>query len=86
MQLLSKENNTNSEEIIDLGKYFQLIKQSWLKITMFTLVITILTTLVVFALTPKYVATATLLIESKQKKAVSIEEVVGIDSNQKSII
>ncbi|MFS1861409.1 GumC family protein [Vibrio lentus] len=83
MQLLSKENNTNSEEIIDLGKYFQLVKQSWLKITMFTLVISILTTLVVFALTPKYVATATLLIESKQKKAVSIEEVVGIDSNQK---
>lgn len=83
MQLLSSENKTNSEEIIDLGKYVQLLKQSWLKITMFSLIITVLTTLVVFSITPKYVATATLLIESEQKKAVSIEEVVGIDSSQK---
>ncbi|WP_299141447.1 GumC family protein [uncultured Vibrio sp.] len=83
MQLLSKENKLNNEEIIDLGKYIILLKQNWLKITMFSLVVTILTTLVVFSLTPKYVATATLLIESEQKKAVSIEEVVGIDSSQK---
>ncbi|WP_255526880.1 polysaccharide biosynthesis tyrosine autokinase [Photobacterium sp. BZF1] len=72
-----------TEEVIDIGKYFSLIKQSWLKLAMFTIAITAITTLVVFSITPKYVATATLLIESKQKKAVSIEEVVGIDSNQK---
>ncbi|MBC7005530.1 polysaccharide biosynthesis tyrosine autokinase [Photobacterium sp. BZF1] len=83
MQLLSSENKMKTEEVIDIGKYFSLIKQSWLKLAMFTIAITAITTLVVFSITPKYVATATLLIESKQKKAVSIEEVVGIDSNQK---
>jgi capsular exopolysaccharide synthesis family protein len=83
MQLLSDDNKTNSEEVIDLGKYLQLLKKNWLKISMFSLVTTVLTILVVFSLTPKYVATATLLIESEQKKAVSIEEVVGIDSSQK---
>lgn len=83
MQLLSSDKKTNTEEVIDIGKYFIMIKQSWLKLAMFTFAVTALTTLVVFSITPKYVATATLLIESEQKKAVSIEEVVGIDSNQK---
>ena len=83
MQLLSKDQNMNDEEVIDLGKYLILLKKSWLKIAMFAFLVTALTTLVVFSMTPKYEASATLLIEAQAQKAVSIEEVVGIDSTQK---
>ncbi|WP_117232533.1 GumC family protein [Vibrio maerlii] len=83
MQLLAKDQTMNNEEVIDLGKYLILLKKSWLKIAMFTILVTALTTLVVFSITPKYEATSTLLIEAQAQKAVSIEEVVGIDSTQK---
>jgi succinoglycan biosynthesis transport protein ExoP len=39
--------------------------------------------MVALTLVPKYVATATLLIESEQTKAVSFEEVYGLDSTKK---
>lgn len=82
MQLLSSEIKKDNEEVIDIGKYLLLLKQNWLKLSMFTLVVTILSALFALSLTPKYVATATLLIESEQRKAVSIQEVVGIDSSK----
>ncbi|NOH79906.1 polysaccharide biosynthesis tyrosine autokinase [Vibrio sp. RE86] len=83
MQLIAKDQNMNNEEVIDLGKYLILLQKSWLRIAMFTILVMALTTLIVFSITPKYEATSTLLIEAQAQKAVSIEEVVGIDSNQK---
>ncbi|MFB9217278.1 GumC family protein [Vibrio sinaloensis] len=82
MQLVSSETKQNHEEIIDIGKYFLLLKQNWFRLAIFSGVVTILAILFVLSMTPKYIATATLLIESEQRKAVSIEQVVGIDSSK----
>ncbi len=73
----------NEEKVIDVGKYITLVKRNWLKICLFTLLVTIVTALFVFSLTPKYTATATLLIEPEVKNAVSIEDIVGVDTTQK---
>ncbi|MHA2939514.1 GumC family protein [Vibrio sp. RC27] len=75
--------DSNSKDIIDLSYYFKLLKQNWLKITLFTIMVTGLTVLLVLQMTPKYTATATLLIEAQENKVISIQEVVGIDSSQK---
>lgn len=73
----------NQERIIDLGYYYHLIKNRWFYISAFTLLCTAISVLFVMSITPSYKATATLLIESSQKKAISIEEVVGIDTRAK---
>ncbi len=83
MQQIIEDKKSGSEEIIDLSHYIRVLKHSWFKISLFALMVTVLTILVVLQLTPKYTATATLLIEAQEKKAVSIQEVVGIDSTQK---
>lgn len=77
------ENKNSSEDIVDISHYVQLIMNNWVKISLFSFMVTALAILLVLQLTPKYSATATLLIEAQEKKAVSIEEVVGIDSTQK---
>lgn len=73
----------NQEQTIDLGYYYHLVKSRWLSIATFTLLCTALAVLFVLSVTPQYKATATLLLEASQKKAVSIEEVVGIDTRAK---
>ena len=82
MQQLLEEKKISSEEIIDLTHYFKILKRSLALILLFSVMVTGITILVVFSITPKYTATATLLIEAQQNKAVSIEEVVGIDSSK----
>lgn len=83
MQQLIQDSKSGSEEIIDLSHYIKVLKQSALKIILFSFLVTALAVLVVLQLTPKYTATATLLIEAQEKKAISFEDVVGIDSSQK---
>ncbi len=83
MQQFLDEKKAVAEEVIDLGHYFRVFKKSFFAILLFSILITGITILTVFSITPKYTATATLLIEAHEKKAVSIEEVVGIDSSQK---
>ncbi|MEF1292106.1 Wzz/FepE/Etk N-terminal domain-containing protein, partial [Vibrio sp. M260118] len=68
------------EQLIDLGYYFHLIKKRWFAISVFTLLCTAIAALIALSITPVYRATSTLLIESTQKNAISIEEVVGIDT------
>ncbi|WP_418114658.1 polysaccharide biosynthesis tyrosine autokinase [Vibrio scophthalmi] len=82
MKLLSDEKTSIEGESVDFGKYIVLLKRSWLKITLFTTLVTVLAALFALSIAPTYQATATLLIESNTSKAVSIEEVVGIDSTQ----
>ncbi len=77
------ENKHSSEEIIDFSHYLKLIVDNWFKIFIFASIVTAVSVLVVLQITPKYTATATLLIEAQEKKAVSIQEVVGIDSTKK---
>ena len=48
------------------------------------LTVGLLTTLVVFAMTPIYRASATLLIESQEANVVSIEEVYGVDTRSQT--
>ncbi|MGD8110916.1 GumC family protein [Vibrio sp. TRT 17S01] len=83
MQLLSSDNVMSSNDSIDVAKYFNLVKSNLIRIILFSSLTTLIAILVVLSLTPKYQSTATLLIESKANNAVSIKEVVGVDSQQK---
>lgn len=73
----------NREDIIDLGSYLKVLMRAKWRIMGFASVVTLLTIMVSFTLVPKYIATATLLIEAEQAKAVSFQEIYGLDSNQK---
>ncbi|KHT47855.1 GumC family protein [Vibrio sinaloensis] len=68
------------EQLIDIGYYIHLIKGRWFSISFFAILCTLIAVMVVLSITPTYKATATLLIESSTAKAVSIEEVIGIDT------
>ncbi|KHA59177.1 ATPase [Vibrio variabilis] len=80
--MLNNTHTTQSrnEQLIDIGYYVHLIKSRWFSISFFALLCTALAVMVVLSITPTYKATATLLIESSTAKAVSIEEVIGIDT------
>ena len=80
-QLVGIPAPVNGEEVIDLRQYWQTIMQHKAGILSFSFVVTLLTILVVYSMTPVYRATATLLIESQQAKVVSIEEIYGLDSS-----
>lgn len=75
--------NPQSEEVIDLSAYLTVIKRNKWSILSFALVVTLLTIMVTLTLIPRYTATATLLIEAEQSKAVSFDEVYGLDSSKK---
>lgn len=68
---------------IDLRHYWQLILRYKRNIIALSLVLTLFSVLVVLALTPVYQATVTILIESEKAKAVSIEDVVGVDTSKR---
>ncbi|MGF1766072.1 polysaccharide biosynthesis tyrosine autokinase [Enterovibrio makurazakiensis] len=80
MSAFPSENTIQQDQLIDIGYYIHLIKKRWFSISLFTMLCTVISVLVALSITPTYRATATLLIESQQAKAISIEEVVGIDS------
>ena len=83
MQDKSPNKLQPQDEVVDIRSYFSTIKKYWLTIFLFTVLTTALATLIVLSITPVYRATAVLLIESQQQKAVSIEDVVGIDTTKK---
>ncbi|WP_299262831.1 polysaccharide biosynthesis tyrosine autokinase [uncultured Psychrosphaera sp.] len=72
-----------NEEVLDLRQYWKVINKSKFKILSFAMAITLFTIVVVMSITPSYQSTATLLIEAEAAKAVSIEDVYGINSAQK---
>ncbi|MDD9178990.1 MULTISPECIES: GumC family protein [Aliivibrio] len=78
-----KNDSLQQEQLIDFGYYFHLIKKRWVSISLFSLLCTVIAALIALSITPMYRATATLLIESSQQRAISIEEVVGIDTSAK---
>jgi capsular exopolysaccharide synthesis family protein len=78
-----QETPGNNEEIIDLGAYLSVIKRAKWRILGFAIVVTLLTIMIALTLIPKYTATATLLIEAEQTKAVSFDEIYGLDSTKK---
>lgn len=79
----SKQNNFTIEPtVIDMSRYFAALKRRILLILAIVAVISALTYLVTRQMSPVYSATATLLIESKPKSAISIEEIVGVDASK----
>jgi len=65
---------------IDLRHYWNVINRRKWAIIGLALAVGLLTTLIVFSMTPVYRASATVLIESQEAKVVSIEEVYGLDT------
>jgi succinoglycan biosynthesis transport protein ExoP len=76
------DTDLHEEETIDLTQYWQAIRPYLWRILSLGIAISILTTLFVATITPKYTATATILIEAEQAKVLSIEEVYGLDSSR----
>jgi capsular exopolysaccharide synthesis family protein len=79
------ENSISSseDETIDLQNFFLITLRFKWRILSLAFIITTLVTVIVFSLTPQYLAKATLLIEAEQANVVSIEEVYGINSSTK---
>jgi capsular exopolysaccharide synthesis family protein len=71
-------SNGSAVEVIDLGHYWNVVRRQLKKIIALSVVMTLISILVVFSLTPKYSATSTLMIEANESKVVSIEEVYGL--------
>ncbi|RKF13227.1 formate--tetrahydrofolate ligase [Alginatibacterium sediminis] len=80
----NKLNGVPNTDLIDLNFYFDVLKSRWFFISLFTLLVLVATIVSLMAVQPIYRATAVLLIESEQPKAVvSIDEIYGIDSSKK---
>ena len=79
---LNKEPDVNNDTI-DLQHFFWVVSRYKWKIISLAMIVTVLTAVVVFSITPKYSATAKLLIQAEQANVVSIQEVYGLDSGRK---
>ncbi len=75
--------SVQADETIDLHNFFLVLNRFKWKILSLAIIITILVIVIVFSITPRYSASATLLIESEQANLVSIEEVYGLNSGKK---
>src|SRR5439155_1047399 len=71
---------------IDWRHYWSIINRRKWSIIGLALAVGLLTTLVVFAMTPIYRASATLLIESQAANVVSIQEVYGLDTRNQDYL
>ncbi len=79
-QVLAHEQLEEREEGLDFREYWRVVNRHKWGILSITLLCGVLAALVAYSLEPVYRATATLLIESKSAKVVSIEEVYGLDN------
>jgi succinoglycan biosynthesis transport protein ExoP len=70
-------------EIIDIGQYWNVVMQFKWRIISLSVFISLLVALIVMSITPRYIATAKLLIESNEAKVLSIQEVYGVDASRK---
>ncbi len=81
------ENNNTSgsfvEEEIDLSQYWKVISARKWGILGLACLITLLTALIVFSMSPIYSAKSTLLIEQQQPKLPSIEDLYGLGGKDK---
>lgn len=70
------------DDVIDLRAYVSVIgKYKW-RILVFAIMVTALVAVVVAGMTPVYQSRARLLIEADEAKAVSIQEIYGLDSSR----
>jgi len=75
--------NTGAAEVVTLGYYLKVINKFKWRIALLAILVTTLAMVWALQLTPSYRASATLLIEAQQRKAVSFEEVYGLDASKK---
>lgn len=80
------KKETNENDNVDLKYYIHVIQRFKWRILSLAVIITLLTAVIVFSITPQYKATATLLIQAEQANVVSIEEVYGIDSGRQDYL
>ncbi|MBF4332660.1 chain-length determining protein, partial [Vibrio anguillarum] len=66
--------------MIDIRQYFNILLNYKWRILLFSAMVTAIAVLITLSVPSQYTARASLLIESKQAKAVSIEDVYGIDT------
>lgn len=74
------------EEVIDLREYWRVFYSNKWGIFGFASIVTLLTVLVVFNITPVYRGTSTLLIESQQANVVSVQEIYGLDGSSEYLL
>lgn len=83
LTLLEPKTNTATEsETVDLLHYFRVIQRFKWRILSLAILVTLLTSVIIFSITPQYTSTATLLIQTEKANVVSIEEVYGLESNK----
>ncbi len=68
------------EQEVDLRQFWSVISRNKWAILGLSGAASLLAALLVFAMTPIYTASVTILIESQQANVVSIEEVYGLDT------
>ena len=72
-----------AEDVLDLRHYFAVINKHKWRISFLAIVVALTAAFLVSGVIPIYRATATLLIEADQAKAVSFDDIYGLDSNRK---
>jgi succinoglycan biosynthesis transport protein ExoP len=80
------DDDRETGDEIDVRYYWNIINRRKWSIIGLALAVGLLTTLVVFGMTPIYRASTTLLIESQAANVVSIKEVYGFDTSSKEYL
>lgn len=75
-------NPAPQQDVIDLRKYFNIVNFHKWRIFGLAVLVTLITVLVMLNIRSQFSATATLLIEAQEAKAISIQEVYGMNSSQ----
>jgi len=83
MQDSSSRGGSFIDEEIDLSQYWAVIRRNKWSILSLAMLVSFLTVLIVYSITPVYKATASLLIESQQPKLPSIESIYGLAGKDK---
>ncbi len=78
--------SADAADEIDLRQYWRIVSRYKWGILGLALAVTVLAVLVVLSIKPTYRGTSTLLIEQKQAKVMSIEEVYGLDGSNKEYL
>ena len=76
-------NKPQADEVINIRHYFNVINKFKWPVILLAVIVTMLAAVITLNITPVFRATATLLIEAEQAKAISYDEVYGLDSTKK---
>ena len=79
----SEINQPSADGVVDLRHYFAVVNKYKWRISFIAIAVALIAAYTVAGVTPVYKATATILIEADQAKAVSFDDIYGLDSNRK---